>query len=350
MTKNPVLFKTSEPKWSKAFSRFRWIISSSIEQGKQYGFGVGWYGLLWWLGVYSRMLKISVLSIKPLTKGIDSYFESKYGDIISKYKNNGLQYINKQQELKEDYPIWTFWWQGEKNMPPIVSACYTYIKTNNKNVFLLTKDNIHKYVNLPEGIYEKVEKGEISYTHLSDILRLTLLAEKGGMWIDTTCFNPYTIPQYAKDQIFYSPHDRQKQQRMKGKYAYWCDSGGWRSWNIGTSINHNPLFMFCRDMIIKLAVNEKCFPNYFMVDCLICYAYRKFKWVTELIDSMPNFNTKCSDLFLLCFNTNKIYNEEYYKKLIENDWIFKLTYKTVWLKEVDGEPTFYGKLFSNNIK
>ena len=59
---------------------------------------------------------------------------------------------------------------------------------------------------------------------------------------------------------------------------------------------------------------------------------------------MPDINTKCADLFLNYFNKNKIYDEGEYTDLIKEDWLFKLTYKTVWLKEVDGKDTFFGKL------
>jgi hypothetical protein len=89
-------------------------------------------------------------------------------------------------------------------------------------------------------------------------------------------------------------------------------------------------------------------PNYFMVDLMISYAYRKFPAVKDMIDAMPDINTRCADLFLLYFNPNRIWDEDEYKKLIEKDWMFKLTYKTVWLEKVNGKDTFYGKLFGHN--
>lgn len=347
MKRNPILFKTSETRRSKAISRVKWIIEQFNSQRKQYNFKVAWYGLIWWIGVYSRVVGLSIRSIRRLNDSLDAYIKTKYGDIIAKYQSRDI--IEGHPIPVEKYPIWVFWWQGVDGMPKVVRHCYERIKKNNENVTLLTIDNVREYINLPGVIFDKVKIGEISYTHFSDILRLTLLADKGGMWIDATCFNPYAIPERAKKQIFYSPHDCHKQKKLAGNYVYWCDSGGWRSWNIGTSIIRNPLFTFSSELIIALAVNEKCFPNYFMVDCMISYAYRNFDWAKKMIDDMPDFNTRCADLFLLYFNTNKRYDEEEYRQLIKNDWIFKLTYKTIWLERVDGEPTFYGKLLSDRV-
>lgn len=55
-----------------------------------------------------------------------------------------------------------------------------------KQIITLDSSNIHEYVTLPDYINQKHENGIISHTHYSDILRLQLLIEKGGTWIDST--------------------------------------------------------------------------------------------------------------------------------------------------------------------
>ena len=346
MKNKNLLFKIQEPKWKKLFSRPLWIYKSYLEQKKEYGTKIAGFGSLWWIGIYIRVPKLSIYAMKNLTKNIDSFFESKYSDIIDKYKNINIQISEKNKVPLDTYPIWIFWWQGEETMPSIVKKCYNYIKQYNDNVILITRQNVKEFVNLPESIYQKVESGKISYTHFSDILRLTLIAECGGMWIDATCYNPYSIPNSAKELIFYSPHNDKIVK--KSNFIYWCDSGGWRSWNLGSCIKQNPLFSFCKELIHEIAIKQECMPNYFMVDCLISYAYRNFPNIKKMIDNMPNCNTKCADLFLLYFNKNKIYNEEKYNQLIQDNWIFKLTYKTIWQSQVNGKLTFYGKIFKQD--
>jgi hypothetical protein len=347
MERKTTTFKESEPKWSKFFSRIQWIVSSFVEQKKAFNSEIGWYGMVWWFAIYLRNSKLASRMLQCVIKSTDSYFETHYPDIIDKYVNFDAEKNHSEMLTNKDYPIWCFWWQGEDKMPFIAKSCFERIKRNNDNVVLITQKNIHQYVDIPNVIFERVNEGKISFTHLSDILRLTLLADHGGMWVDVTCFNPYPIPAVAKEMEFYSPHDVQKQKTLRN-VSYLCDLGGWRSWNLGTRRKNGLLFSFCRDLIQRIAIDSGCMPNYFMVDLMISYAYRKFPAVKDMIDAMPDINTRCADLFLLYFNPNRIWDEDEYKKLIEKDWMFKLTYKTVWLEKVNGKDTFYGKLFGHN--
>ena len=164
------------------------------------------------------------------------------------------------------------------------------------------------------------------------------------MWIDTTCFNPYEIPVEAKQMVFCSPHDNIKQKHIKNNYSYFCDSGGWRSWNLGTCMKHNSIFMFCRDLIQALAIKEKCLPNYFMVDLIMCYAYRKIPQIRQMIESVPDNNIRWDKLH---FTLNKPWNREEYELMTKDNWVFKLSYKTIWKERYNGQPTFYAKLMKD---
>jgi hypothetical protein len=321
-------------------------LSQFVEINHEYGIKIAGYGLLWWIGIYIRNLSLTAFMLKRLTRCLDIYFEQHFSEVISSYIRGNVK-LNPQTVPVDEYTIWCFWWQGEEGMPFVVKKCYERIKQNNLHVVLVTRDNIKEYVHLPESIYDKVEKGLISSTHLSDILRLTLLAEYGGMWVDVTCFNPYPIPEDVKSWPFYSPCRAEWVLKKKANY-YPSDEGGWRSWNLGTNIKNSLLFSFSRDLLQDIAVKKSCMPHYFMIDVVISYAYRKFPEVKRLIDSKPDVNENCAVLFNHYFNPNRIWNEDEYKKLIENDWMFKLSYKTRWLEEVDGKETFYGKLFGHN--
>lgn len=92
------------------------------------------------------------------------------------------------QEKSNNGPVWIFWYQGETAMPEIVKICYNSIVSNihDRPVHLLTKDNIASHVTLPNYIYDRLNRGELSYTHFSDILRICLLFDKGGIWMDST--------------------------------------------------------------------------------------------------------------------------------------------------------------------
>lgn len=342
--------KIKKSRYGKVVSRIIWILSSFFKQWSEYGFHIAWNGLLWWIGTYGKKPSIYSKALDKLTCYLDDYFERNYSDIISNYINVNISKRGGQNSIPlNNYPIWVFWAQGESSMPKVVRACYMRLKKYNRNVTLITKENIENYVHLPMAIYEKVSKGDISYTHLSDILRLTLLAERGGMWVDSTCFTPYAIPIEAKGMLFCSPHNSNINNAETIKdIGHWCGlGGGWRSWNLGTNEANTPLFLFCRDMIQAIAVRQKCMPCYLMVDCMIQYAYRKIKDARMMIDSTPDCNLRSADLLLLYFNKNKKYNEGEYQNLIDKDWIFKLTYKSIWKETIGCTPTFYGKLICN---
>ena len=77
-------------------------------------------------------------------------------------------------------------------MPDVAKACLNSIKmhADRHPVIVITEANHGDYVDLPDYIRTKVKQGKISLTHLSDILRMALLAKHGGIWIDSTVLIP----------------------------------------------------------------------------------------------------------------------------------------------------------------
>lgn len=71
------------------------------------------------------------------------------------------------EQTQEKGPVWVFWYQGEAAMPEVVKICYNSIiaNTHDRPVRLLTKDNIASYITLPDYVYDRLNRGELSYTH-----------------------------------------------------------------------------------------------------------------------------------------------------------------------------------------
>lgn len=92
------------------------------------------------------------------------------------------------------HTIWVVWLQGLSQAPYVVKECITSWKHHNPtwNVQLLSMDNVKEYVSLPPRLWDLHEKGKISNTHMSDILRIHLLFHHGGVWADATllCLRP----------------------------------------------------------------------------------------------------------------------------------------------------------------
>lgn len=96
---------------------------------------------------------------------------------------------DKKKEEKSN-KIWICWFQGIENAPELVKACYNSVvkNYNDKEIIVLTEENYKQYVDMPEYILKKWEKGYITFAHFSDILRIELLSKYGGLWLDSTIF------------------------------------------------------------------------------------------------------------------------------------------------------------------
>lgn len=132
---------------------------------------------------------------KKFVKALE-YFE-KYSYVLDEIKpiETSDKYQNK---------IWQLWLQGEENMPSIVKKCTESVKKYHDNIVLLTKENLQEYIQLPDYIEEKYQKGIISHANYSDLIRLTLLSKYGGCWVDSTIYLTGKIPQEAFESQFFT--------------------------------------------------------------------------------------------------------------------------------------------------
>lgn len=109
------------------------------------------------------------------------------------------------QGYREERPsVWVYWAQGRESMPPIVRVCFERLVALHDNVKLLTDATLSDYVRIPSGVFAKTH---VNKTHFSDILRVCLLAQHGGIWIDATCYCAHSVmPMYehAKGSAFFA--------------------------------------------------------------------------------------------------------------------------------------------------
>jgi len=121
-------------------------------------------------------------------KKVEPFLMEKYGTQIPQI----AQKINANTDAStgsatEKRPIWFCWLQGLAAAPPIVKACYNSLKQlTGYSLVVIDHTNWREYVELPEYIVEKWEKGRIPAAMFSDLLRVELLIEYGGTWIDST--------------------------------------------------------------------------------------------------------------------------------------------------------------------
>lgn len=80
--------------------------------------------------------------------------------------------------------LWSFWHNLDSDTPIIVKTNFECIKRiyPNWQLIVMTDDNVHEYI--PKHLVELVS--DLYITHKTDLYRLYVLREYGGLWIDSS--------------------------------------------------------------------------------------------------------------------------------------------------------------------
>lgn len=322
------------------------ILKKTVKISKAYSPKFALYGLLWWIGFFVRTKfswNLTSYAQKNKTKWLDNYFEKKYAGIINKYKNVCLD-----QSPNNNTPvIWIFWGQGEKEMPSLVKACYRQLTYYNSNVHLISDENIDQFISIDPIIIGKVKKRKIGYANFSDIVRNTVLARYGGLWLDSTVWVSGVIPfQKLNTLPIFTANNEEVIDRKSIKF--WSSyEWNWSSWCLWSRNTGHPFFCFVSDMLTAIALREDVWPDYVIQDYLFYYACRNIPGIKEQMD-MINLHNPNKDQ--LAFLMPKEFDSEQYKKLTEKECFFKLRYRTPWpMYTKGGKETFYGRILRNII-
>lgn len=98
--------------------------------------------------------------------------------------------------------IFTVWLQGEESAPPIVTACLNSMRRHCKqDVIILSDKTLGNYIDLPGYIMDK--RKNMTHAHFSDIARMELLHNHGGIWIDATDYVTAPIPDWVIGEDFF---------------------------------------------------------------------------------------------------------------------------------------------------
>lgn len=244
----------------------------------------------------------------------------------------------KQEEFTSCAPIWICWWQGETSMPPVVRMCYQSLlcNANNHPVHLITKETIGTYTQLPSYIINKVEQKKITLTHLSDIIRMTLLCEYGGLWVDATVYVSQTIPEEIFQKPLFTLTPR------SGNTTNISDAR-WTGFLIG-GFRQGMLFQFAKNFLFEYWRQENRLLDYFLIDYIIALAYETHREIAYQIDSLPTSHTAINQLAELL---NKPYEPLIFSKLSESLIFHKLSYKQpLYTTTANQKETFYKHLLA----
>ena len=213
--------------------------------------------------------------------------------------------------------VWIYWSTGlEETAPDIVKMCYARMQRilKDREIVLLSKYNYIKYVQLPDYIIDKYEKGIIAHVHFSDLLRVELLAQYGGTWIDSTVYLlSDQIPTYMLDSELF----------MFQKLKPGLDGNVVKvsSWFISAYSNHK-IILAQRHLMREYWKKHNVAADYFFFHHLMSmvadYYSEEWRRIIQVPNSAPHI------LLLMLYDE---YNQEKWDALVRLCPIQKLTYK-----------------------
>jgi hypothetical protein len=113
-----------------------------------------------------------------------------------------------QEQITVESPetIWQFWNNSDgRTTPEIVKASIESV-SKFKGDFehqILNDSTIENYSDLPGYVFDRLKTGQMCYAHFADLLRLNLLKNHGGIWIDATAYMTNFIHGYIINSDFF---------------------------------------------------------------------------------------------------------------------------------------------------
>ncbi|HAE52124.1 MAG TPA: capsular biosynthesis protein [Ruminococcus sp.] len=245
--------------------------------------------------------------------------------------------MNLNAVRKKSNKVWFCWFQGIENAPELVQKCYKSLCDNLKGheVVLITEDNMYDYIQFPEHIRQKFEKGCISMTHLSDLLRLELLIRYGGTWIDSTVLcTGGNIPEYMlNSELFLF------QCLKPGLDGHVLNSSNW----FISAYSNNPLLKLVRNALYMYWNDYD--------ECIDYFIFHHFmQMASEILpeewDKIVPFSNSLPHMLLL--RLFKPYDERIWNAIKSQTPFHKLTYKFE-SDEVAKKNTFYDVIIAGNV-
>ena len=267
--------------------------------------------------------------------------EKMMRDVIEKYRVEPIEEVDADENVS-NY-IWICWWQGEKEMTPIVKKCYEHIKEYNthKQVVLITEENFNEYVVVPPYIWEKYTKKIISKTHLSDFLRAELLYKYGGVWMDITLMTWSCIPASFYEFPIYTGHFNYD------KKDYNISQNRWTSFFFVSRYPRNILFRYLSDFWKEYWKKKDNIIEYFLLDYALEVGYRNIPAIKKEVDMVP-VNGCGKNVWELLKILPDSFDNKKIDRIKQENWMQKLSYRGEnWIQEKSAVPeeSVYKKLF-----
>lgn len=299
------------------------------------------FGRLRKIGIVPALLKLKHLFLTPDKQIVTLASQNGAYAYLLRYKHAAAQertYTPMPRIRTTEY-VWVCWLQGLENAPKLVQVCVDSIRKNhpNRKVVVLTDENIAEYVSVPEYVLRKYQQGCMTRTHYSDIIRLLLLSQYGGVWMDSTILMTGSLPEYIEQSSFFAYHSATE-------LAHVCCATGFMA-----ACAHHPIVEDTLQILLEYWKHETKLVSYSVIHLLIYMATHDINDANrQYWKEVPlYYYTECEKLRIAL---DEPYDDASFFEIQRVSSIHKLTYKFDEYKiHPEKKNTFYDKLINQGL-
>lgn len=232
-------------------------------------------------------------------------------------------------------PIWMCWLQGLEQAPQLVVNCVESVRRHaceGQQVIVLTAQNYGQYAALPQVMVDKWQRGIITNTHFSDLIRIYALARYGGYWIDATCLQTGDVPAWVAEEKLFLLHSH-------GEFSYTLIQSCFIRCLPGDYV----LRRWCEAMEVYWQ-REHRLIHYFTLHLMFIALLRSDAAFREEYGKMPVVSDEPMHRLLRSIVEGKPYRQELMEEAAEGAFFQKLTYK--FPKELLDNPDSFASVLS----
>lgn len=262
-------------------------------------------------------------------RAVKEFLTEKYSHLIERHASTVITSKNCPKVSTKDYKIFYGWLQGEENLPVLARCCYNSLKENagGYEIVFIDEKNFSEYVEIPAYIFEKYKAGKIKPAHFADVLRMNLLEQYGGLWLDATILVTEPLERYKKffKLPFYSQkftHEKNNLHPITVGFSSYSAYARWAGFVQGTAVTHNPLYAFAKDFYNEYWREFDEIIDYVLMDFIIAIAYDNMPAVKKEIDECPINNEK---IWTLSPYLNLPYENFPYEQILRGNFLNKVS-------------------------
>ncbi len=192
-----------------------------------------------------------------------------------------------------------------------------------QELIVLDEKTLFEWISLPDYVIAKWKSGKMRAAHFSDICRVELLYQHGGVWLDATDYVTAPIPASIMNSDFFVYMAGAK---IRGSFSFIQNC-------FIRARKGDPLLGIWREAILNYWKHEDSVINYFTHQLLFKVAVQENSTACELFSKMPKVEQDPTHA-LWGEHCMEAYDEGRFRELTSGAFFQKTNYKDKRLKEV----------------